>query len=239
MGRTVVDSIKLYLQVFLASFLCFIICTSFSSIFYSLGTHNIGYKEYALIKGENGAEDTYELLGTYYFESDDEKIPNNTEDRKYESVRSERPKYSLVLEGVISQTVMLVLYVSFVNTRISKVASRDRTGVMYQGQPESLFKGFVIGGIASIPAFIVYLLALFLRLTGSKVYFLTFYRVANCAFLPLINAVLGNAQSMSSISVLESVLISFPIFVLPVISGISYMLKYKNIDIKEKIMYKK
>ena len=225
------DSAKLYLQVFLASFLCFIICTSISSLFYSLGTHVIGYRLYEL--GEDGKP---QYVGEpYYFQTEDEEPPK---DKLYETIRSERPKYSLILEGVLSQSIMLVLFVSFVNTRISKIAYSDRTADMYQGQKKNIYKGFIFGGIASIPAVAFYIYLLILKIIGSQVSILTLVRIANAAFLPLVNAIVGSAQKLTEISYGSFALLIIPILILPIVTGISYIFNYKQISIKDKIMYK-
>lgn len=225
------DSAKLYLQVFLASFLCFIICTSISSLFYSLGTHVIGYRLYEM--GEDGKP---QYVGEpYYFQTEDEEPPK---DKLYETIRSERPKYSLILEGVLSQSIMLVLFVSFVNTRISKIAYSDRTADMYQGQKKNIYKGFIFGGIASIPAIAFYIYLLILKIIGSQVSILTLVRIANAAFLPLVNAIVGSAQKLTEISYGSFALLIIPILILPIVTGISYIFNYKQISIKDKIMYK-
>lgn len=225
------DSAKLYLQVFLASFLCFIICTSISSLFYSLGTHVIGYRLYEM--GEDGKP---QYVGEpYYFQTEDEEPPK---DKLYETIRSERPKYSLILEGVLSQSIMLVLFVSFVNTRISKIAYSDRTADMYQGQKKNIYKGFIFGGMASIPAIAFYIYLLILKIIGSQVSILTLVRIANAAFLPLVNAIVGSAQKLTEISYGSFALLIIPILILPIVTGISYIFNYKQISIKDKIMYK-
>lgn len=226
------DSIKLYLQVFLASFLCFIICTSISSLFYSLGTHVIGYRLYEM--GEDGKP---EYVGEpYYFQNEDEELPK---DKLYETIRSERPNYSIVLEGVLSQSVMFVLFVSFVNTRISKIAYSDRTADMYQGQKKNIYKGFILGGIASVPAFVFYICLLIYKILGSQVNVLTLVRISNAAFLPVVNAIVGSAQKLTEISYGTFLLLIIPIIILPLITGLSYIFNYKQINIKEKIVYKK
>lgn len=225
------DSAKLYLQVFLASFLCFIICTSMSSLFYSLGTHVIGYRLYEM--GDDGKP---QYVGEpYYFQSEDEELP---QDKLYESIRSERSSYSLVLEGILSQSIMLVLFVSFVNTRIAKIAYSDRTADMYQGQKKNIYKGFILGGLASIPAVVFYIMLFVYKIMGSQVSILTLARIANAAFLPLVNAIVGSAQKLTEISYPTFFLLFVPILILPVVTGICYILNYKQINIKEKIIYK-
>ena len=215
----------------MASFLCFIICTSISSLFYSLGTHVIGYRLYEM--GEDGKP---QYVGEpYYFQTEDEEPPK---DKLYETIRSERPKYSLILEGVLSQSIMLVLFVSFVNTRISKIAYSDRTADMYQGQKKNIYKGFIFGGIASIPAIAFYIYLLILKIIGSQVSILTLVRIANAAFLPLVNAIVGSAQKLTEISYGSFALLIIPILILPIVTGISYIFNYKQISIKDKIMYK-
>lgn len=225
------DSAKLYLQVFLASFLCFIICTSISSLFYSLGTHVIGYRLYEM--GEDGKP---QYIGEpYYFQTEDEEPPK---DKLYETIRSERPKYSLVFEGILSQGIMLVLYVSFVNTRIKKIAYSDRTADTYQGHKKNLYKGFILGSIASLPAFAFYVYLLVNKIIGSQVSILTLVRIVNAAFLPIINAIVGSAQKLTEISYGSFALLIIPILILPIVTGISYIFNYKQISVKEKLMYK-
>ena len=172
----------------------------------------------------------------YYFQSEDEEPPK---DKLYETIRSERPKYVLVLEGILSQSIMLVLFVSFVNTRTSKIAYSDRTADMYQGQKKNIYKGFIIGGIASIPAMAFYVYLFVLKVIESQVSILTLVRIANAAFLPIINAIVGSAQKLTEISYFSFVLLILPILILPFVTGISYIFNYKQISIKEKIMYKK
>lgn len=172
----------------------------------------------------------------YYFQSEDEEPPK---DKLYESIRSERPKYAVVLEGILSQSIMFVLFVSFVNTRISKIAYSDRTADMYQGQKKNIYKGFILGGIASIPAVAFYIYLFVLKVLASQVNVLTLARIAYAAFLPIINAIVGSAQKLTEISYGTFALLVLPILVLPVVTGLSYIFNYKQISIKEKIMYKK
>jgi hypothetical protein len=133
---------------------------------------------------------------------------------------------------------MLVLFVSFVNTRISKIAYSDRTADMYQGQKKNIYKGFIFGGMASIPAIAFYIYLLILKIIGSQVSILTLVRIANAAFLPLVNAIVGSTQKLTEISYGSFALLIIPILILPIVTGISYIFNYKQISIKDKIMYK-
>ncbi len=231
MKKLLSPAVKLFFQTVLASVMCFIIYMSFSFIFVSIGTHVIGYQVYEIDSNNN------RIYGETVTFDEGEEIAF-PEDGKYITIRSEQTKFVKNLQFVLSQSIMFALFVSFVNARISKLAYSDRTAVMYQGQKKCLYKGFLVGSIASLPSFAFYVYLVIYKLIEGSVSVLTLERILNCSFMPLINHIVDNAQKLSQISYGQLAALSFQFLVLPIVAGICYLLNYNRLNIKEKIIYK-
>lgn len=224
------DSFKLYLQTVVAYMLCFVVFMSLNVVFTWAGTYEIGYQPYTVDSDGN------KIPGeTVYFEEGQTK--SYPTDGQYTPLRSEQTSTALAVEGAFTQTVMLLLFIIFVNAGASKVAKKDRTAVMYQGRKEDLGKGFKLGLAAAIPSFILYAAVIICRATGKNIIQLEYY--GNIVFMPVIQAITGRTGNLSDLSYLRVAALSFQTLMLPIAAGVSYILGYKNISFSEKIMYKK
>ncbi len=230
MNRLLSDSVRLYFQTVLAYVMSFIMLMSFNVIFTWLGTYEIGYQLYEIDSEGN------RILGeTVYFE-DGEEISYPT-DKKYVSIRSEQTRAAVVAEGIFSQALMLALFIIFVNGKVSDMAKKDRTAVMYQGQKRNLLTGFAVGSVAAIPSAVFYVILVICRMIGKNIIQLEYY--GNVVFMPIVQAITGRTQYLSEVSPLGMLALVFQVLALPAVAGVCYILSYKNVSFAEKIMYKK
>lgn len=231
------ETLKLAAQVFLktvvAAIMSLIVYISLSVVIIGMNTQTIGYRLYELIDGEQV------LLEEKYYDDTVTSAPPAKEGQLVEGIMSEPPAAAMILLNVLSEVVMLVMLSIFIVTPMKEKGQRDLTQVKYRNGKEDKLCGLKIGLLASLPAFAAYLLLIVAKLTGLMPWYLLAYRYINICFLPLINTVAGTAIASAEISWLALlVILLFHAFV-PLVCHIAYIMGYKQVDVTDKLVYKK
>lgn len=230
---------RIYLQTVLAYVMCFILYLSFTTIFLGLGTSVIGYQTYEV--NESGDKI---MTGEYYFEVG-EQISYPT-DQKYVQVRSQQPTSVFWIEQIIAQAVAIGLFVFFLNGTVSKMAASDRTAAMYQGERARPWLGFLLGGLAAIPAFLWYIVLIVCRFIGKEIMQLEY--LFNYVFYSYLRMITGNLRQSSGLNPVMPPLLAdlsfgsylgmlVPVIAVPLICGICYYFAFRKIHLGESIMY--
>lgn len=237
---------KLSGSIIAASILSFFLCISISVICSALFTKNIGYDAYVYTKDGNEPVEKYQYL---YTDTDGDGKDDGTDTKKaeYEKQGYVVTTYQTrsVLEGAnkaiflsLTQVLNLILVISFAANSVYKQGFKDVNLVRTGHRKADLLKGFKIGAIANIPFFALF--AILLIITTVTPNFRTiWYAYLNSHFYSFVLWITGSAEVISKISVLQFVLLLLVQFIVPVISGIAYILGFKEINFTDKLLYKK
>ena len=139
---------------------------------------------------------------------------------------------------ILSFVCCMMIFIAIPYSYIWEIASTDKNKVNYGHESEDMLKGFKIGLIASVPAFLTAVLLLVCTAIAKGEFAHYVFILYNAQFLPLFLKVLPLSMKISEINFGVSLLCSLATFVLPVITGIAYVLGYKRISLIDKFIYK-
>lgn len=237
---------KLSGGIIMAAVLGLFMCISINVICTGLFTEYIGYNAYVYTEDGDEPIDEYQYL---YTDPDGDGKDNSTDTKKAEY---EKQGYTVTtykvrstLEGAgksvflgITQVLNLILVISFASSSVYKQGFKDANLVRTGHLKSDVAKGFKIGAIANIPFFALFaLIAVFTVAVPN--FRTTWYAFLNSHFYPIILWISGDADVVSKFSVLQLVLMFAVQFIVPVISGIAYILGFKEINLTDKLVYKK
>ncbi len=150
------------------------------------------------------------------------------------------PAVALNIVNTIALIVELVIYAATVFTPVWDRGYKDSNAVTYHHKQENLFTGVLIGLIASIPAFLGYLVLIAEKAVGFFSALPAWYRIVNMTFYPLLSWFFGAAATEGSAVLSWSAVMysALPLLVLPLVCGVAYVLGYKGISVHEKLVYK-
>lgn len=233
-------SLKIYLTLLFANIMAFFIVVSFSMISTIAFSEEIGYEVYGSATEDGEVEKLYE----YYYEDGEDTKSQEYADKGYtvtsqQSIRSEPSKSVNITFKIIAGSFCVLLVAAFLSNKMWMFGDKDKVGVKYKGQNESLNKGFIIGLIATIPAILLLLVLTIFKSGFTKLFPMFFYNVLNTYLFCFINLITNNADAFGDLVFWQILLIFLMLLIVPLICGISYILGYKGISIGEKFIYKK
>lgn len=237
---------KLSGSIIAAAILSFFMCISISVICSALFTKNIGYDAYVYTKDGNEPIAKYQYL---YTDTDGDGKDDGTDAKKaeYEKQGYVVTTYQTrsVLKGTnkaiflsITQILNFILVISFAANSVYKQGFKDVNLVRTGHKKADLLKGFKIGAIANIPFFALFAILLILTMVTPN-FRTIWYAYLNSHFYSFVLWITGSAEVISKISVLQFVLLFLVQLIVPVISGIAYILGFKEINFTDKLVYKK
>lgn len=237
---------KLSGGIIMAAVLSFFLCISINVICTGIFTKYIGYNAYVYTEEGDEPIDEYQYL---YNDTDGDGKDNGTDTKKadYEEqgytvttykVRSNLEGSGKAVFLSVTQVLNLILIISFASGSVYKQGFKDanlvRTGHI---KPDSL-KGFKIGAVANIPFFALFVLIAVLTAVTPN-FRTVWYAFLNSHFYSVILWISGSADVISKLGVLQFVLLFAVQLIVPVISGVAYILGLKEINFSDKILYKK
>ena len=237
---------KLSGGIIMAAILGFFLCVSINVICTALFTDYIGYNAYVYTEDSDKAIAEYQYL---YTDTDGDGKDNGTDTKKaeYEEQGYTVTTYKVrsTLEGAgklvflsITQVLNLVLLIAFASSSVYKQGCKDANLVRTGHLKADSFKGFKIGLIANIMFFVLFAAMVVFTVTTPN-FRTVWYAFLNSQFYPIILWISGSADVVSKLSILQIVLLFVLQFIVPVISGIAYILGFKGINFSDKIVYKK
>ncbi len=148
---------------------------------------------------------------------------------------------SLNIVNAVALAVEVTVYVVIVFTPLWNRGYKDSNAVTYHHKKENLFTGVIIGLIASVPAFLGYLVLIAEKAIGFFSALPAWYRLLNMTFYPLLSWIFGAAATEGSAALSWSAIVwtAFTLLLLPLACGAAYLLGYKGISIHEKMVYKR
>ena len=222
-------ALKTFLRTILSTVLCLFMFFSMSIITQGILGENVGYRLY---DGEGNL-----LVEHTYAEGEEElKKEDLASDQYMEQIRVV-PKGVQIGADIVTQLMMLVVVGAFPYGMMWALGDRDSNGVRFHRQTYQPTRGLLIGTLANIPYFILYILLFVAKMGGISPAYLVLYRLLNLPFMPYINIVLTNTIELASISVWQLLALLPVVLVVPAVCGGAYILGYKQISLRERATY--
>ncbi len=238
------NGLKTMSSVIIASIISFFLCISMLNICTGIFTTEIGYDAFVY---ENETSEKSIAKYTYLYtdengDGEDEGIDikkEEYEDKGYVVVTSKKRSNlsgggKMVFWGT-TQILSAIMVIAFASSSAYKQGFKDSNLVRIGHIKKDKLKGFKIGLIANIPFFIVFAIAVI----KASVFRKTLYAFLNANFYAIIMAITGADGNLSQIGVGKFFLLGLLLIIVPVISGVGYILGIKEINLREKIVYKK
>lgn len=148
------------------------------------------------------------------------------------------PDNIVVVFQVVSQILMLVLFAIFPYHILWEFGYRDDTNVRYKGQRPDPWRGFRIGGFATIPYAVLWILLMLAKAGVLPYGFDQVYRLSHFPYMPFVNWVMP-AGSLQETAVWQLLLLLPILLYLPLVCGVSYRLGHKQFSIRERLVFAK
>lgn len=140
---------------------------------------------------------------------------------------------------VLSQIFCLVMMTGILYGSVWEIGNKDISAVKFHRTRENKLRGLVIGSIASVPSFAVYILLLLSSFEVLSPKFLSTYRLLNSHFHSILTWIYGGAQTAAELTSVQLILCLALVLYLPLVSAVAYYLGYKDIKLLEKAVFKK
>ena len=154
-------------------------------------------------------------------------------------------KVRSVLEGAgktvflsIAQALNMIIVISFASNSVYKQGFKDANLVRTGHLKVDNLKGFKIGLIANVPFFVLFAIVVVLSISVPS-FRTVWYAFLNSHFYSFVLWISGDADIISKLSILQFVLLFALQLIVPIISGVSYILGFKEINFTDKLVYKK
>ena len=230
---------KLFLKTIVINLMCFLIVISFSVLSTAAFTKNIGYTAYGTTSDSSEPTELY----TYYYEDGEDTQKSAYEEEGYtvstNSIRSGLSKSGNALFLIISQVFAFSLFCGFIYPEIWHNGTTDSNLVKFKHKNEDKLKGFKIGAVAAVPNYLFLVFLVIAKLGVFPSFPVALYKFLNSSVYSFIQVIIGSVITVSELSAWRLALLFILPLLIPVVSGISYILGYNNISIGEKLVYKK
>lgn len=234
---------KMIGSMIVAAVISFFLCISMLNICQALFTVETGYKAY-VYENETAADAIVEYEHTYVDTNGDGK--DDSIDEKEIEYREkgwivEKVKQRSTLTGVgkalflvTTQVLSLIMVISFAGSDVYKRGFKDSNLIRIGKVKYDFLKGFKIGLIGNIPFFVLFVLGVALPHFRTLL-----YASLNSQYYAFIVWITAGKETLRDVNILQYILLFLLQFIVPVISGIAYVLGVKEVNLAEKIMYKK
>lgn len=239
MGVVLINSaFKLFSRFAIGTIMCLIVFFSFNFAITAGFSDVVGYKIY-YYNQEIGKEEQVcyhdaennppaDCVCANY---DPERL-NPLADRK---LSDDRQNISLVLAQIFS----FVMITGILCGTVWEMGNKDISAVKHGRKKENILRGLYVGLIAIIPSVAVYVLLVLSHMNVLNPNFLDTYRLLNSHFHYFLTLIYSGAENAAELTVKSVILCGALHLYLPVLSFISYVFGYKDINLVEKITYKK
>ncbi len=231
--------LKIFFKLIICIFLSVITFFSFIFIFSQTATEKIGYKVFIYDEKEESYKYSYEHL----FEDGVDVRLDALNDKKIDyqkvDVRSDFVGFEYYFTMTISQLFVLAAFVATLSGQMYRQGDSDRNKVSFNRMKPNIWYGFKVGMLTGGILMVVYILLLLSRFGIIADEFLGAFVFANYHLFFIIKLIIGSATLTSELSVLSLILCGLTVFVVPLSCELFYYLGYKQINLIEKIVYKK
>ena len=119
------------------------------------------------------------------------------------------------------------------------MGSHDDNYVQLGRMDKDIHFGLKVGAVASVPSAVLYLLLILGKLGMVPGVILKWHRLINTPFIPYLDAVEMGAKTATELSVGSLLAVGATLLFVPLIGWLAYYLGYRQISIREKMVYKK
>ncbi|MDO4607984.1 MAG: hypothetical protein Q4B40_02190 [Clostridia bacterium] len=239
---------KLMAGMIVAVVISFFLCISINIICSAAFTKEIGYKAF-VYESETAEKSMAEYEYEYVDKDGDGKDDGtDTKMKEYEdkgyfvTTEAERSTLTGVGKGVFlatSQVLTFIMLVAFASGGAYKQGFKDINLVKIEQIKEDKLKGLKIGLIGNIPFFVLFIAAVVTANVQSFKIPVVWYAFLNSQFYPVIMMIKGTAETLSQLEIGQFILLFILQLIVPAIAAVAYILGYKEINVFEKMMYKK
>ncbi len=229
--------LKTFVSLCVAAIMCFFIYFSIQFAWGAFFTKNESYTVYETTEsGENVELYTFDLAegADSQFAALEEqgktvvKVYNRTKLTKGQELSA-----NLICFAFTFVTLMFLNY-----NRIWTLGANDNNKVKFGRAKEDKLKGLKIGLISSVPSFLLFVLAVFARVGALPQVFFSIYKLLNFHLFSINNMIFGATTTLSQIPFWSFAVALLPLFILPLICTVAYILGYKDISLIDKFVYK-
>lgn len=243
---------KMMGSLIVAAVISIFLCISMDVICSALFTTETGYRAFVYED-----EESTEAIAEYeYFytdkDGDGKDDVTDTKKEEYEDagyivntvkLRSELTDVGKVVFLLLTQVFSMTMVIAFAGNSPYKQGFKDSNLVKIGHNQKDMLRGFKIGLIGNIPFFVLTILVIVMASGLAPNFRTVWYAFLSGHFYSLIMWITGSVQNsihtVAEISVVQYLLLIIIQFIVPVISGVSYILGFKGINLEEKIVYKK
>lgn len=236
---------KICKNVALAAILSIIVYISVLYIYRTVGSPDYaGYSTTTYTTDENGTEN--EKITTYFFADGEEHVvPESDDTHKYSPIYSND-----IFPEVFTEILTVILYVLMLYSVVWAFGVHQRNFEQCAGREKTKFVGLKLGVCSSFMFGLAYILSVFAKLGLPVNFAFPLFGLVNAPFLPLFNAfiqggpqgVVGIAglinNSVADFSPYGFVAMLAPLMLKIGVCIVAYELGYKQISVKEKILFK-
>lgn len=229
---------KLFSRFAIGIVMCLIVFFSFNFAITAAFSDVIGQKIY-YYNEETGREEQV------CYHDKDNNPPADCKCANYDSERlnaiadtklsQSRQNISLILAQIFS----FVMMTGILCGTVWEMGNKDISAVKHGRAEENKLKGLYVGLIAAVPSLAVYVLLILSHMEVLSPVFLDTYRLVNSHFHYILTLIYSGAENAAQLSAGKIVLCGALHLYLPLLSFISYFLGYKDINVIEKITFKK
>ncbi len=228
--------VNVWLRLFLASIMCFIVWISIDAMGLSFFGEVTGYEIYAY--DENG-ENPQLITAHTYAEGDDRSAKVETKDNEVLTyTRAMSPKTDAVVD-VLSSVFTLLIFGLFPYNILWNMGSHDDNYVQLGRMDKDIYFGLKVGAVASVPSAVLYLLLILGKFGVVPGVIIKWHRLLNTPFIPYLDAVEMGAQTAPELSIGSLLAVGVTLLFVPFVCWLGYYLGYRQISIREKLVYKK
>jgi len=239
---------KMMGSIIIAAIISFFLCISINIICSAVFTTETGYKAY-VYETETSSEPMTEYEYTYNdTDGDGTDDGTDTQKKEYEdkgyNVVTVKQRSVLAGSGkavflIVSQLLSFIMIIAFASSSVYKQGFKDSNLVRIGHSNRDMFKGFKIGFIGNIPFLVLFVLAVIMAMGLAPKFTTVWYAFLNSHYYSIIMCVVGAAKTLSQLNIVQYVALFLLQLIVPVISGIAYILGFKEINLTEKIVYKR
>ena len=231
--------VKLFGRLIIINIMCFFMVISINAIGTAIFTDNIGYIAYGTTEENDESQELYR----YYFEDGEDNKQSQYEQQGYTitkvSILSNPSSAATMGLLLVIQCICLILLVCFIHPKLWQSGSKDSNLVKYNHKTEDVLKGFKMGLVAIVPSSLLLIVLVLTKNSISANFSMVLYKFLNSSFYSFIDFGTKTANVFKDLNVAQIILLFALPLIVPISSGISYLLGYKNISLGEKIVYEK
>lgn len=245
--KTFLEAVKKIMSnACLAGIMCIIVYMSILFIYRSAGNPTvIGYTATVMEFNSDGEAISEKQSKTYYFKDGESKeIPENTESVYYNKLYGKD-----IFPEVFSQILMFIICAFMVYSNAWGFGSHSNNSDKIAKRKHNALTGIFLGLLSSGAFFVSYFVMLISKLFIPFNFALSLFGLVNSSYLPIFNAFVENTNGTVGLTAVLNngpndfswvgmLVMLIPLVIKIIICFVGYELGYRNISIKEKIIYK-